>query len=121
MAAAEDNLVESLNLINITKCDIFTPDAIAKQMSDKLNEYYGTTDRKLNILEPSVGNGALLKYLPKNSTIDVYDIKRVYLDKIEDADNINKHELNHNQNMTKLLRILHILRYKTYPKNIETF
>ena len=46
-----------------------------------------------NILEPSVGDGQLLKFIDTNNyeNIDVYDIKVEYLDKLEDKVNMNKY------------------------------
>jgi len=55
--------------------EIFTPDVISKRMSGFLHSR-GT------LLEPSVGDGALLRHLDlSNYHVDVYDIKREYLDK----------------------------------------
>ena len=46
-----------------------------------------------NIVDPSVGNGQLLKFidLDKYDNIDVYDIKVEYLDKLQKRPNINKY------------------------------
>ena len=73
------------NVHRFTKCDVFTPPHIAKQMAEKL----GTTG---TLLEPSVGQGSLLEFIDKDAfdTIDVYDIKPEYMDKIADHDNITK-------------------------------
>ena len=69
---------------NFEKCDIFTPDRISKIMASYLCES-GT------LLEPSVGKGSLLKFINhKEYDIDVYEIKKQYLDEIKD-ENINKH------------------------------
>lgn len=69
------------------KCDVFTPDGISKIMSNYLPNHGG------NLLEPSVGNGQLLKYIKHDtySEIDVYDITPVYLDQCITAPNIKKH------------------------------
>lgn len=67
------------------KCDVFTPDNISERMSNLIHKT-GT------ILEPSVGDGQLLKFIDTSNyeRIDVYDIKNEYLDKIV-SKNINKH------------------------------
>jgi len=57
------------------KCDVFTPDEISFQMASFLN-------KDGNLLEPAVGDGALLKYV-EHQDIDIYDIEQSYLDKIE--------------------------------------
>ena len=69
------------------KCDVFTPDGISKIMSNYLPEHGG------NLLEPSVGNGNLLKYikLETYTEIDVYDITPLYLEQCITAPNIKKH------------------------------
>ena len=61
----------------ITSCDIFTPDKISKIMASYLNN-------KGTLLEPSVGTGDLLRNvnISNYSKIDVYDIKKEYIDKI---------------------------------------
>ncbi len=73
------------DIIKFTKCDVFTPDNISLIMSQKINNY-GT------LLEPSVGSGNLLKYLElsKYSSIDLYEIKKEYLDNNVNANNIYK-------------------------------
>lgn len=72
------------DLQKFVKCDIFTPDNISKFMSSKLNNY-GT------ILEPSVGTGNLLKYInfAKYDSIDVYEIKKEYLERLPKNKKIN--------------------------------
>jgi hypothetical protein len=57
-----------------------------------------------NILEPSVGDGQLLKFIDssKYENIDVYDIKKEYLDKIDNKTNINKY---HEDFITKEIEI----------------
>ena len=67
------------DLMNFTKCDIFTPDNISKIMISKLHNYG-------SLLEPSVGTGNLLKFINTKyySSIDVYEIKDEYLRQIED-------------------------------------
>lgn len=66
------------------KCDIFTEKEQAKTMAEFIIEE-GT------LLEPSVGEGNLLKFinLEKFKTIDIYDIEKSYLDKIEHRNNMN--------------------------------
>ena len=73
-------------LLKFNKCDIFTPDNISQLMASHL--YKDGT-----ILEPSVGDGQLLKYININNheTIDIYDIKKHYLDKCPSNNNINKY------------------------------
>ena len=73
-------------LLNFSNCDIFTPDNISQKMSLYLY-------KEGNLLEPSVGDGQLLKFINTDDyeNIDVYDIKSEYLDKIENKDNINKY------------------------------
>jgi adenine-specific DNA-methyltransferase len=61
-------------LLNFTKCDIFTPESISKLMSSKLK-------KEGNLLEPSVGTGNLLNFVDFKD-IDVFDIKNEYLQKI---------------------------------------
>jgi hypothetical protein len=55
-------------LETFTKCDIFTPCVVSKQMSDKLHRH-GT------LLEPSVGTGNLLKYIAIDDyeKVDIFD------------------------------------------------
>jgi adenine-specific DNA-methyltransferase len=69
------------------KCDVFTPDGISKIMSNYLPNNGG------NLLEPSVGNGQLLKYIKLDTytEIDVYDITPLYLEQCVTAPNIQKH------------------------------
>lgn len=62
-------------LLKFNKSDIFTPDSISQLMASKLHTYG-------NLLEPSVGEGNLLKYIVKYDSIDVYEIKEKYLEKI---------------------------------------
>lgn len=79
------NTIDEL-LSKFTKCDVFTPDKISKIMSQFLH-------KDGNILEPSVGDGQLLKFIDTSNykNIDVYDIKVEYLDKLEDKVNMNKY------------------------------
>ena len=72
------------DLEEFVKCDVFTPDDISKLMSSKLNND-GT------ILEPSVGCGNLLKYIhfANYDSIDVYEIKKEYLEKLPKDEKIN--------------------------------
>jgi adenine-specific DNA-methyltransferase len=73
------------DLIKFTKCDIFTPDNICKIMTSKLKN-------NGNLLEPSVGYGNLIKNINKDNynSIDIYELKTDYLDKIDNKENINK-------------------------------
>jgi hypothetical protein len=72
------------DLQQFVKCDIFTPDDISKLMASKLNS-------SGNLLEPSVGVGNLLKYInfEKYDSIDIYEIKKEYLDSIPINKKIN--------------------------------
>ena len=82
-----DNIYTIDELLSKFKnCDIFTTDKISKIMSEFL---YNDG----NILEPSVGDGQLLKFIDtsKYEKIDVYDIKIEYLNKLEYKENINKY------------------------------
>ena len=74
------------NIDNFTKCDVFTPEKIARLMTSKLKSN-GT------VLEPSVGDGALLKYINMSnySHVDVYELKQTYLDCVEDRENMRKY------------------------------
>ena len=92
-------------LTKFKKSDVFTPDKISKIMSEFLN---GSG----NILEPSVGDGQLLKFIDKSKydNIDVYDIKKEYLDKLEDNDNLKKY---HEDFITKEI----ITKYKNIIMN----
>jgi len=74
------------DLKQFDKCDVFTPDEIAKCMAKHLQP-------KGTLLDPSVGTGNLLKHLPNTSydEIDIYDIKEVYLEKCPDHPNQTKH------------------------------
>ena len=74
-----NDMNDDKDLINFTKSDIFTPDYISKLMCSKLYN-------KGCLLEPAVGIGNLLKNLNiyNYDSIDVYDIKKEYLEKIEE-------------------------------------
>jgi len=76
-------------LNNFTKCDIFTPDNISKQMTKYLLNY-GT------LLEPCVGTGNLLKYvnLENYDKIDIYEIKPEYITEIKCNNNIKINKYN---------------------------
>ena len=65
-------------LQNYDRCDIFTPDDISKLMATKLTELVASPR---TLLEPSVGTGNLLKYIPLDLyiTVDVFDIKPEYM------------------------------------------
>lgn len=71
---------------SFTKCDIFTPDIVGEYMASFLSGD-GT------LLEPSVGKGNLLRHVnPEDyERIDVYDIKKDYLDSINLP--VNKHHM----------------------------
>ena len=73
-------------LETFTKCDIFTPHVVSKQMADKLQKH-GT------LLEPSVGTGNLLQYvsIEHYEKVDVFDIKKEYLDQCPTHPKINKY------------------------------
>lgn len=73
------------DLIKFTKCDIFTPDNISKIMSSKIK-------KNGNLLEPAVGFGNLLKFINIDdyNSIDIYELKKEYLDKIINNPKINK-------------------------------
>ena len=73
-------------LLEFKKSDIFTPEKISKLMSSYLK-------KEGSLLEPAVGEGALLKYisLDSYSEIDLYDIKTHYLSRCPDGPNIKKH------------------------------
>lgn len=72
------------DLLDFVKCDVFTPDDISELMASKLND-------SGNILEPSVGCGNLLKYIHFDNydSIDVYEIKKEYLDSIPNNNKIH--------------------------------
>jgi type I restriction-modification system DNA methylase subunit len=74
------------NIDNFTKCDVFTPEKIARLMTSKIKSN-GT------VLEPSVGDGALLKHIDMSnySHVDVYELKQTYLDCVEDKVNMRKY------------------------------
>lgn len=66
------------DLAKFTKCDVFTPDAIAKLMASKLH-------KRGTLLEPSVGTGKLLTHVDVSvySKVDVYELKEEYLDQLQ--------------------------------------
>jgi hypothetical protein len=66
------------------KCDVFTPLKYAKIMHSYM--------KSGSLLEPSVGVGNLLIDLEKFNKIDVFDIEKDYLDKLENP-RINKHHI----------------------------
>jgi hypothetical protein len=73
-------------LENFKKCDIFTPSTISKQMAQKLHKN-GT------LLEPSVGIGNLLDHIKIDDyeKIDIFDIKKEYIDNCPNHPKINKY------------------------------
>ena len=98
----KDEIIELLDAVHITKtkdesdylqnydrCDIFTPDDISQLMASKLAELVASPR---TLLEPSVGTGNLLKYIPLDlyESIDVFDIKAEYMTSIEPRPNLNK-------------------------------
>ena len=96
----KDEIIELLDAVHITKdesdylqnydrCDIFTPDDISKLMATKLSEL---VESPRTLLEPSVGTGNLLKYIPLDlyESIDVFDIKPEYMEAIAPRPNLNK-------------------------------
>ena len=68
------------------KCDIFTNDPQSELMASFLN-------KKGSLLEPSVGEGNLLKFinLDNYNDIRIFDIESTYLDKIPDHKNMKKY------------------------------
>lgn len=68
------------------KCDVFTPSNISSLMSSFLK-------KEGNLLEPSVGEGDLLSDvdLSAYNDIDLYEIKKHYLNKCPKANNIHKY------------------------------
>jgi hypothetical protein len=75
------------DLAKFTKCDIFSPDEISQIMATKIN-------KRGSLLEPAVGSGNLLKFLNIHdyTSIDVFEIKKQYLDQInDDAGIVRKH------------------------------
>lgn len=82
-----DNNENDKDLVKFTKCDIFSPNEISQIMATKLNKHG-------YLLEPAVGSGNLLKFLNIKDyvAIDVFEIKKQYLDQInEDSDNVHKY------------------------------
>lgn len=78
------------------KCDIFTPDPISQIMATKLLLYNdelsdSRTHSHRSLLDPAVGTGNLLKYIPLHNyeVVDVYDIKSEYIESL--PENINTH------------------------------
>lgn len=73
-------------LLAFQKSDVFTPNKISIKMSSYL---YNNG----NLLEPAVGDGQLLKFLKLSNyeQIDVYDIKKKYLDICPNGKNIKKY------------------------------
>ena len=73
-------------LLAFQKSDVFTPDKISIKMSSYL---YNNG----NLLEPAVGDGQLLKFLKLSNyeQIDVYDIKKKYLEICPNGKNIKKY------------------------------
>ena len=82
----EKEIITDESLLNFERCDVFTPDDISKVMSSYLTD-------KGKLLEPSVGDGQLLKFTDFNnySQVDIYDIKQEYLDKCPEHSNINSY------------------------------
>lgn len=80
----EKDTVVDIDLQKFSKCDVFTPDDISQFMASKLND-------KGKLLEPSVGCGNLLKYVNLNNyeSVDVFEIKKEYLNRIPQNEKIN--------------------------------
>jgi hypothetical protein len=112
----KDEIIELLDAVHITKtkddsdylqnydrCDIFTPDDISQLMASKLAELVASPR---TLLEPSVGTGNLLKYIPLDlyESIDVFDIKPEYMEAIKPRPNLNKHP-------TDFLKYSHSMQY----------
>ena len=78
--------MNTTDLNKFVKCDIFTPEVIANIMLKKIKKS-GT------LLEPSVGNGCLIKNVEFNNytSIDVYELKKEYLDDMVNHNIINKY------------------------------
>ena len=74
------------DLEKFVKCDIFTPNNISEIMASKLS-------KSGNLLEPSVGSGNLLKYIDFDdyNSIDIYELKKEYMDKIKNKSNLHKY------------------------------
>ena len=86
MDVHKDYICTDQDLQKFIKCDVFTPDDVSKLMVSKLHKYG-------NLLEPSVGCGNLLKHIDYDAydIIDVYEIKKEYMEQIPHHNNINKH------------------------------
>ena len=71
------------DLLTFTKCDVFTPDQIAKQMASFLK-------KTGNLLEPSVGCGHLLKHVSVDEydQVDMYELKKDYSNSITVKNNM---------------------------------
>lgn len=82
----DQEIITDESLLNFERCDVFTPDDISKIMSSYLTE-------NGKLLEPSVGDGQLLKFSDfyNYSQVDIYDIKQEYLDKCPKHPNINSY------------------------------
>lgn len=75
-----------MELIENRSCDIFTPEKVSEKMIKYLKN-------KGTLLEPSVGEGDLIKNIDysKYKRVDVYDIKEEYLNKIKNKSNLKKY------------------------------
>ena len=73
-------------LLSFTKSDVFTPDKISYKMSSYLFN-------NGNLLEPAVGDGQLLKFLDLTDydQIEIFDIKKEYLEICPNGKNIMKY------------------------------
>ena len=116
----KEEIIELLDAVHITKddsdylqnydrCDIFTPDDISQLMASKLAELVASPR---TLLEPSVGTGNLLKYIPLDlyESIDVFDIKMEYMASIATRPNLNKHP-------TDFLKYSHSMKYSNIALN----
>jgi len=100
----------------MSKFDVFTPDDIVTEMQ----KYLPTEGR---LLEPSVGEGALIRGL--TGPIDVYDISAEYMAKIPDRPDITKYHSNFLTSHTSV-RYARIIsnppfqRYQDMPEDMRT-
>ena len=76
------------DLLKFLKCDIFTPDKMSELMASKLGCL------GVNLLEPSVGTGDLLKFIDLGNfeKVDAYELKEEHLNQITNA-KINKYNV----------------------------
>ena len=84
--SSKSSSLDPEKLEQFTKCDIFTPSNTCSLMASFLK-------KKGNLLEPSVGEGNLLSNIDLSlySEIDIFEIKKHYLDKCPNVKNICKY------------------------------